>query len=63
MSVLETMRDLTDDEVIKDAEHELVRAETVEQLAAWARKWGGASIQALRDLVHLAGGDLDQDGD
>lgn len=54
MSVLETMRDLTDEEVIKDAEHELARAETVDQLAAWARKWGGASIQALRELADTA---------
>ena len=44
-----SLRDLADDEVRRDAAHELSRAEAAgdAELAAWARKWGRPALAAI----------------
>lgn len=61
MSELLSRCDLTDEEVRKDALHELARAEAAGEaaLAQWARTWGRAALAALAALDdRLAGEEL-----
>jgi len=48
-STLLSRLDMSDVENVKDADHQLRRCVSDADFAAWARKWGGASMQALRD--------------
>lgn len=61
-------RDLTDPEVLKDAEHELRRAELgggEAALLAWAKRWARPCLAGLRALDDERVGllDLVEDGD
>lgn len=53
-------RDLTDREVVADAAADLRRAEQAggeAQMAAWARKWAAAAVQALEAAADAAWAD------
>jgi hypothetical protein len=58
--LLTAMRDLTDPERVKDADHQLRRAERAGEvaLAAWAKEWGAAAVDILHDR---AGEDVDDE--
>lgn len=43
-------RDLLDGEVLKDAAHQLLRAEDDAALLGWVREWGGVAVSALQAL-------------
>lgn len=55
--------DLTDPEIVKDAEAHLTRAEGggETELAAWARQWGRPALVALTELHDAADGLSDWD--
>ncbi len=59
--------DLADYENVKQARHELDRAETAADadaaLARWARKWGGAALVVIHDAHTNPHSDLDLDDD
>jgi hypothetical protein len=54
-SALLSRLDLTRDENIRDARHELERATDPERLAAWAAKWGRAALERCQAGAQVLG--------
>lgn len=47
----QTLGDLSDEQNIQQADHELRRAITDAALADWARRWGECAVRRCRELV------------